>query len=647
MGTEGMWETPFFRFPHSAMTALRRMREAQARCTNLFATEMYKASGRLGGTHFYHLQLPSTAFVKTRRRELRRVYITLPWFNALVVLQTTSLRNEGPSRTTTGLLLKMPLRAAPPTEGGGGDTKPNRTATAATQSLSKQVEFIEISDDDEDDEPESLANRNRDVSNPKPANQPVSRPEPANSDKTAPTQTDHVDDEFELVYAAGPASAQILAAKDWHSNRVAKQRLECSVRLKEKGKQRAVEEQGEQAGWCVKRIKQSPPGGLGGDATVVPSVRPARYQPRLVARFRMESSEWSEESPASSTSISPPAPMLATTWQPATPPRSTTPTVERIELDLGSIAPPRAPGARDYADDDFWVEPGFSLDLLPFSVKEIPSFERHTWLSLCSHRYLVESRHFPRTTRERADWTARIRSQLLQLFGEKEWAQGEQAEVSFVVMHHLNPRKEFVDIKLFNPRHHALCRIEPGSVALRLEQDALKHFVPAAYVDPNHWLVLQFAHPTIVLAPNQPAKPSHRTELLAFAKIALITLANLLYPHATPKALRNLPDGYPHNPDLAISHNLVNHPEYILVLKRNSPSIPLPAQFHIQRSSAWNGWTGWLPLWWDHKPVDLCRYCKSSTDGHLNSECPEIAKRKDAGKSRTSPIIALQSNSNN
>lgn len=144
--------------------------------------------------------------------------------------------------------------------------------------------------------------------------------------------------------------------------------------------------------------------------------------------------------------------------------------------------------------------------------------------------------------------------------------------------------KDFVDVKFFNASQHALARA-PGS-QLRFEggYEPFKPFVHGAFVDPTQWLILQFTHPRILLHPNETLTEAQKADLRHFAKTALIALARHrhLGALATPTALWSLPEGFPHNTELAQTNNFTRAPEYVLLLKRRPNTERLQPPSHVK-----------------------------------------------------------------
>lgn len=293
------------------------------------------------------------------------------------------------------------------------------------------AEYIVISDDEDDAVPNCHPLQNRaDL-----ANRAATPAPPA---RRSADDDDSDDDEVQFVSAAGPASAtlnsqprKIPAAGASAAAVATRATASNSVQL---GKRRAPgneDGQEQEHGW-QKRVKDAKvSNGLGVVATtstgnsdgggaaagaavasiagaatasaagaggVKAEAPPQEVQQPLHTQAGSTTSsstrrvtEWTAANPAVNDAV----------WRPPTPPHSTSPprsddntTLERFECNLEDHTP-RAPGAREYPVKDIWPPSGFDFANVPFEIKEVPSFERGSWLGLCTHRYLVVSSRYP------------------------------------------------------------------------------------------------------------------------------------------------------------------------------------------------------------------------------------------------------------
>lgn len=251
---------------------------------------------------------------------------------------------------------------------------------------------------------------------------------------------------------------------------------------------------------------------------------------------------------------------------------------------------------------------------LPFSVGEIPSFNRKTWGDLNSHRYIFESSlHYPCSVEAQASLVVSLKKQLLQLLREDGWKEGEEPDITF-------PRVEgvlhnFVDIRYKTKNQHAKGR-DPRPT-LRAQCDPITPWQHTAWVD-RQWIVIQFSHPS-------PTAELDINEMVKFYthfqnSIPDSPLEQLGIPHSAYV----LPNGFPHNTDFIPTNPPVEHPEYILIFHNPSNhNFFLPP--YLQLNDGGKG--EYVKLWWNHRP-DLCDYCKDSLDGHLNPNCTRKNKRK-------------------
>ncbi|SJX64151.1 uncharacterized protein SRS1_14805 [Sporisorium reilianum f. sp. reilianum] len=495
-----------------------------------------------------------------------------------------------------------------------------KTEQSTSASLQRTVEVIVISDDEDDEE--RVASH--------PAASAVSTTVAASAAAAVAAATpqddnDDNDDGIEYVGSAGPMSATLNALPRKPPTNLT--RYVTSAMRSAHGKRRATEHSAPSSGKRVKRVAVQSrtvarvSSAAGASTAAVEGIK-AEARLELVRARALATpsperrvSEWT----TSAAEWRPPTP-------PRSPPRSSTSSAHRFECTIAR----RAPGAKPYDTQDIWVDPSFDLSAVPFGIKEIPSFERGSWLGLGTHRYVVVSPLYPRTPAEERACAVGIKTQLLALFGMRAWAGGEEPEVSFPAIE--AAEHDFVDIRLFRGEQHELAR-DPGA-ALRLATECFTPFVHAAFVDPRHWLLLQFSHPSIQKLPDETLTPTDNTHLLTFARAALIALNTLLHPHHTPVALWLLPLGYPHNDTRAAQHNWARKSEYVLLLRRNvapEGAVRLPSHVEVEHEA---GKKVWVKVWWDGREVDLCGYCKSARDGHTNAECPERERRKDGGRVR-------------
>ena len=116
----------------------------------------------------------------------------------------------------------------------------------------------------------------------------------------------------------------------------------------------------------------------------------------------------------------------------------------------------RGRGARAYDTVLQWHHPALDPAALPFSVEEVPAFERGSWLQLCTHRYVVISVHYPQTPEQEQARAADLKRQLLRLFNLPSWAVGAEPKVSFPRVHGVN--KTFIDIRFHTQAQHEKAR---------------------------------------------------------------------------------------------------------------------------------------------------------------------------------------------
>ncbi|TKY89554.1 hypothetical protein EX895_001339 [Sporisorium graminicola] len=512
-------------------------------------------------------------------------------------------------------------------------------STLSNTSAPNQAGVIVLSDDEDEDE-ELLPN-------PVPISAPTANTAAAVEGANEGNDDDS-DDGIEFLGSSGPLSA-ILNAQPRNVSAQALSRVATRVTSSNRitlGKRRATDEGTADGGWG-KMVKSLPAqfytssvrgAGTSSDAAASTKAKEgvkteplAPSVPIAAASTEGRISEWTVTATAA---VEP--------WRPPTPPHSTSSgssssMPNRFECNLGDHAR-RALGAKEYRKQNIWVDPDFSLDNLPFSIEEVPSFERGSWLGLGTHRYVVVSDIYPRTQEAERERAREVKAKLLGMFKQREWGEGEEPEVSFPYIQRID--HDFVDVKLFTHHHHLLARTPAHH--LHFERQPFIAFLHGAFVDASQWLILQFTHPTIAKHQNEPLSLDEQADLLAFGKTALIAVAHhpRLKRIATPLSLWLLPTGYPHNDQLAAAHNWTSTPEYTLLLKRIpcSPDVHLPSHIEVrdpgQRAKGGaHGYKRWIKLWWDGRHIDLCNYCKNADDGHTNAQCPN-ERRCDTGKPR-------------
>ncbi|CBQ68516.1 hypothetical protein sr14805 [Sporisorium reilianum SRZ2] len=510
-----------------------------------------------------------------------------------------------------------------------------KTEQSTSASLQRTVEVIVISDDEDDEE--------RVASHPAASavSTTVATSAAAAVAAATPQDDNNDDDGIEYVGSAGPMSATLNALPRKPPTNLT--RNVTSAKRSAHGKRRATEHSAPSSGKRVKRVAVqsrtvAPVSSAAGASTAAAAtttvgaeaIKTEAALARILERSRSLAtpsperrvSEWTTHV-TTPTKWRPPTPGPT---PPRTPLRPSTSSAHRFECTIAR----RAPGAKPYDTQDIWVDPSFDLSAVPFGIKEIPSFERGSWLGLGTHRYVVVSPLYPRTPAEERACAVGIKTQLLALFGIRAWAGGEEPEVSFPAIE--AAEHDFVDIRLFRGEQHELAR-DPGP-GLRFEYESFTPFVHAAFVDPRHWLLVQFSHPSIQKLPDETLTPTDNTHLLTFARAALIALNTLLHPDLTPVTLWLLPLGYPHNDARAAQHNWARKSEYVLLLRRNvapEGAVRLPSHVQVEHEA---GKKVWVKVWWDGREDDLCGYCKSARDGHTNAECPERERRKDGGRVR-------------
>ncbi|KAJ9474098.1 Protein kinase [Pseudozyma hubeiensis] len=286
---------------------------------------------------------------------------------------------------------------------------------------------------------------------------------------------------------------------------------------------------------------------------------------------------------------------------------------------------PRAPGARPYTIKLIHHHPPlFSPHSQPFDIDEVPSFERGSWLSLCSHRYLVESGAYPTDHQSRVSTAELLKTQLLTLFSLSSWPLGEEPRISFPVISNSGGKK-FIDIRVTSEQQFEAIR---DLVAFRDMGLILKPFLHGAFVDDSRFLLLQFSHPRVKASIFSELSTDDAAQLETFAthaRSALSTCPRLSRLGETI-AMWLLPDGFPHNPELEVENGWERIPAYIVLMKRNDAGKMIPPS-HLNVIEA-EGHV-WIKLWWNDRPVDLCNYCKSAVDGHTNAQCRRTSRRKD------------------
>lgn len=289
--------------------------------------------------------------------------------------------------------------------------------------------------------------------------------------------------------------------------------------------------------------------------------------------------------------------------------------------------PRRALGARPFKMGLIWHHPDFTLPPR-FEPEEIPSFERGAWLRLCTHRYVVISQQYPKTPDEQSMRAELLKIQLLGMMGLREWPVGEEPTVAFPKLDKLS--HTFVDIRFRTQEHHDLARHE--SPYLRFGADVLKPFVRGAFIDPVWWVV-QFSHPTLAKKGDERLDDTEKQQLQDFGKQVRQAVKRdpCLSRVGQPMAMWLVHDGYPHNPELENGLGLERRPEYTLLLKKTGKEVGMPHYLKVvdrPRSNVKTGgdggereWDGYVKLWWDGKPADLCVYCKDAVDGHTDQQC--------------------------
>lgn len=330
----------------------------------------------------------------------RRLLVDLALINrpAKVKLPTTT------PQVTAAVFLKM-TTPGPCSAPNSEEMKLDTSSTSQNQ-----TEVIVISDD-EDQEP------------------------PFNPDED--NDDDDSDDGIEFIICTGPASARINAQRKLpngtsgnvtrliSSSAVLHPQAEetvaggggvaTRVTLSNRmglGKRRAVNGEGER-GWEKRRrgeparlytVADAARAGIGSAAEAGEGVKTEAHPPEVPQLMRFDEhpelstriNSWSTH--AAAATVAADTPYTEPAWRPPTPPRSSSITSipDHIELSLPNHTR-LAPGAREYKKKVIWTTDAFSIPSLPFSIDEIPSFERGSWLRLCTHRYLVVSRFFAKT----------------------------------------------------------------------------------------------------------------------------------------------------------------------------------------------------------------------------------------------------------
>ncbi|GAC92896.1 protein kinase [Pseudozyma hubeiensis SY62] len=291
---------------------------------------------------------------------------------------------------------------------------------------------------------------------------------------------------------------------------------------------------------------------------------------------------------------------------------------------------PRAPGARPYTIQLIHHHPShFSPSSQPFDIDEVPSFERGSWLSLCSHRYLVESGAYPTDEQSRVTAAEVIKPQLLRLFDLSGWPCGGEPRISFPVITNSGGKK-FLDIRVTEEQQFEAIR---NLIAVPRMGLMLKPFLHGAFVDDSRFLLLQFSHPRVKASIFSSMSTSDTSQLESFSTQCLLAISTCprLSNIGSIIAMWLLPDGFPHNPELEVENKWERIPAYIVLIKRNAaPKFILPSHLNVIEAHG----NVWIKLWWNDKPVDLCNYCKSALDGHTNAECTRASRRLEGGEKK-------------
>ncbi|KAF6767647.1 hypothetical protein PSEUBRA_006238 [Kalmanozyma brasiliensis GHG001] len=284
--------------------------------------------------------------------------------------------------------------------------------------------------------------------------------------------------------------------------------------------------------------------------------------------------------------------------------------------------PPRhAPGARPIDPILIYSAPTLVVN---FDPAEIPSFERGAWLRLCTHRYLLSSTPAPRNSDEERYRADELKLRLLSLFRLSSWPPREEPRISFPRLPKVSHK--FVDIHFVTRSQHDATRHR--SPLLRMGNDVLLPFVHGAFIEPC-LVVVQFSHPTMRKEGDERLEEKEKEHLRVFGAAARVAVAESALGQAGEVvAMWLLEDGYPHNPELENGLGLERRPEYTMLLRRGTKQVRIPPWLKIvdrPRKRASEGeeksWDGYVKLWWDERPADLCNYCKDAADGHSDKQC--------------------------
>ncbi|SPO29544.1 uncharacterized protein UTRI_04721_B [Ustilago trichophora] len=297
-------------------------------------------------------------------------------------------------------------------------------------------------------------------------------------------------------------------------------------------------------------------------------------------------------------------------------------------------------GARSYLIELLTKLSTFDPDTLPFSIYEIPSFERSSWLNLSTHRYVVVSPHYPRSAEACQKRATELKTQLLSLFRLDSWGEQDDSReprISFPKVEGVN--KDFVDITFASQNQHEIGR-DPRP-PLKFGYDALTPFIHSAFVDSTKWFVLQFAHPSICnstpILDTQDSTSSQETReaIRKFGIKAANAVARLpiFQRIGKPTAIWSIPEGFPHCQDFTPTTGAWDKiPQYILLLERNpaqngtgKSGFNLPAYLEMVDCKNKDEKIH-VKIWWDEKPSDLCNYCKDATEGHTTQQCGRGSK---------------------
>lgn len=219
-------------------------------------------------------------------------------------------------------------------------------------------------------------------------------------------------------------------------------------------------------------------------------------------------------------------------------------------------------------------------------------------------------------------------------------------------------------MKLRKSEHHY--RLSRPNAACRFEHDWFEVDRTGGFVDPKKWLILQFAHPTLVKLDGEDLDDDDIREINFYVKDVMRDLLDSRrmeqFGCSRPLAIWLLKDGYPHSKEKLNSETgkmeCEKRPTFVILLEKKSANISqsskeqeqvkvknLPPYLWIEQAQRYtddeDGWlldqdhpsNWWIKLWWDGRP-DLCNYCKEASDGHLIGECgkAQIATTRRAPK---------------